>query len=233
MERPFFRFPHTPHLAWLGAGMPRDDKVLSPEGARDLLADDVLVEEKVDGANLGLSLNAQGQLLAQNRGQYLAAPFTGQFSRLTPWLATHAVEIASALAGEGLILFGEWCAAHHSLSYTNLPDWYLVFDVYDRKRREFWSSGRRDDLASRAGLACVPRLAEGRLSLDLLRHLLVKQPSRFSGGPMEGLMIRRDVNDICEARAKLVSAEFTQAIGMHWRKRKIEWNRLMPAGAVV
>ncbi|MGV3590570.1 MAG: DNA ligase, partial [Gammaproteobacteria bacterium] len=26
----FFRFPHTPHIAWLGAGMPRDDKVLAP-----------------------------------------------------------------------------------------------------------------------------------------------------------------------------------------------------------
>ncbi len=233
MEYPFFRFPHTPHLAWLGAGMPRDDKVLSPEEARDLLADDVVVEEKVDGANLGLSLNAQGQLLAQNRGQYLAEPFTGQFSRLTPWLAAHAVEIASALTGGDLILFGEWCAAHHSLSYNKLPDWYLVFDVYDRNRREFWSTDRRDALASRAGLACVPRLAEGRQSLDLLRHLLTDQPSHFSRGPMEGLVIRRDVSGICEARAKLVSADFTQAIGMHWRKRKIEWNRLQPADAVV
>ncbi|NLZ78249.1 MAG: DNA ligase, partial [Gammaproteobacteria bacterium] len=24
----FFRFPHTPHIDWLGEGMPRDDKVL-------------------------------------------------------------------------------------------------------------------------------------------------------------------------------------------------------------
>ena len=27
----FFRFPHTPHIAWLGQGTPRDDKVLSPD----------------------------------------------------------------------------------------------------------------------------------------------------------------------------------------------------------
>ena len=34
----FFRFPHTPHIAWLAAGAPRDDKVLSPEEAQALLA---------------------------------------------------------------------------------------------------------------------------------------------------------------------------------------------------
>ena len=31
----FFRFPHTPHIAWLGKDSPRDDKVLSTlEGSR-------------------------------------------------------------------------------------------------------------------------------------------------------------------------------------------------------
>ena len=33
----FFRFPSTPHIAWLGTGMPRDDKVLSVSQAADLL----------------------------------------------------------------------------------------------------------------------------------------------------------------------------------------------------
>jgi hypothetical protein len=33
----FFRFPHTPHLAWLGNGSPRDDKVLSPHEVTALL----------------------------------------------------------------------------------------------------------------------------------------------------------------------------------------------------
>jgi len=31
-------------------------------------------------------------------------------------------------------------------------------------------------------------------------------------------------------RAKLARAEFTQAIGDHWRSRVIEWNRLSTAG---
>lgn len=73
----FFRFPHTPHLAWLGEGLPRDEKLLSPNVASALLAGDVVVEEKLDGANLGLSLAPDGALRAQNRGQYLAEPHAG------------------------------------------------------------------------------------------------------------------------------------------------------------
>ena len=57
----FFRFPHTPHIAWLAAGAPRDDKVLSPEEAQALLADEVVLEEKLDGANLGFSVSPEGQ----------------------------------------------------------------------------------------------------------------------------------------------------------------------------
>ena len=45
----FFRFPHTPHIAWLAPGVPRDDKVLSPADAAEVLAGEVVVEEKLDG----------------------------------------------------------------------------------------------------------------------------------------------------------------------------------------
>ena len=64
----FFRFPHTPHIAWLASGSPRDDKVLSLEDAEILLAGEVVIEEKIDGANLGFSIGSDGLLCVQNRG---------------------------------------------------------------------------------------------------------------------------------------------------------------------
>src|SRR5690606_15895348 len=67
----FFRFPHTPHLLWLGDGMPRADKVLPPDEAEALLAREVTVEEKVDGANVGVSVDQSGELRAQNRGAWV------------------------------------------------------------------------------------------------------------------------------------------------------------------
>lgn len=221
----FFRFPHTPHLTWLGTDTPRDDKVLDPVEAEALLKGSVLVEEKLDGANLGLSLADDGQLRAQNRGQYLQDPHSGQFSRLHSWLAQHGEAIRAVLRPE-LMLFGEWCAARHSLDYVALPDWLLVFDVYDRNKGKFWSSRRRDALAEEAGLKLAHQVFSGHTSVKKLVKQVQTTPSHYRDGPLEGLVIRRESFDWCEARAKLVRADFTQAIEQHWRKRVIEWNRV-------
>ncbi len=225
----FFRFPHTPHIAWLAKGEPRDDKVLSQKEATELLNADVVVEEKLDGANLGFSLSPDGELRAQNRGQYLVAPHAGQFARLPDWLLLHGDRLRAALSAHvsaGLILFGEWCAARHSLSYDHLPDWFLLFDVYDRGQGLFWSTSRRNALATTLGLATVPRLLEGRFTLPQVKDALNGQQSQFRQGALEGVVIRRESAQWCEARAKLVRPDFTQTIGEHWSRRRIEWNRL-------
>jgi ATP-dependent RNA circularization protein (DNA/RNA ligase family) len=227
----FFRFPTTPHLAWLGgAGTPRDDKVLSADEAEALLSGPVVVEEKLDGANVGWSLDADGILRAQNRGQYLAAPHAGQFVRLPAWEAIHGEALRAALTAE-LILFGEWCAARHSLDYTLLPDWFLVFDVYDRAAGAFWSTARRDALAARAGLHTVPQVLHGQASVAELERILAEWPSRYRSGPMEGVVVRREEGGLSPMRAKLVRADFTQAIEGHWRNRAIEWNRVVYPGS--
>jgi ATP-dependent RNA circularization protein (DNA/RNA ligase family) len=232
----FFRFPHTPHIAWLAKGEPRDDKVLSPTEATEFLNADVVVEEKLDGANLGFSLSPDGELRAQNRGQYLFAPHAGQFARLPDWLLLHGDRLRAALAPQacdGLMLFGEWCAARHSLSYDHLPDWFLLFDVYDRNQSRFWSTPRRNAVANTLGLATVPRLLKGRFTLPQIKDALNGQQSQFRQGALEGVVIRRESAEWCEARAKLVRPDFTQTIGEHWSRRRIEWNRLGRAGVQV
>jgi ATP-dependent RNA circularization protein (DNA/RNA ligase family) len=227
---PFFRFPHMPHIAWLGTGTPRDDKVLLPGEVTALLAGTVVVEEKLDGANLGLSLGPDGQLRTQNRGQYLIEPYASQFSRLSAWLAQHRCSLTDNL-DDTLILFGEWCAARHSLDYDSLPDWFVLFDVYDHPRQRFWSSTRRNALADTLGLAVVPQFLRGPATLSELKSLLDTCTSHYRSGPPEGFVIRNESADWCEARAKLVRAEFTQTLSEHWRSRALEWNRVaMPVG---
>jgi len=226
MNQEFFRFPHTPHIAWLGKGSPRDDKVLNPADVENLLSGEILVEEKLDGANLGISVNAQGELQVQNRGQYLIEPYSGQFSRLGAWIKQHKYALLDHLE-PSWILFGEWCAARHSISYQSLPDWFVLFDVYDRKHENFWSSDRRNRLAIALGLKTVPDLYRGRANLSQLIDLLNSSQSRYRNGPPEGIVIRRQSPEWCDARAKLVRAEFTQAIEEHWRGRNIEWNKVV------
>jgi hypothetical protein len=67
----FHKFPHTLHLLWLGASSLHDNKLLKPPEAREFLLDDLIVQ-KIDGAELVLSLGSDGQIRAQSRGRFLA-----------------------------------------------------------------------------------------------------------------------------------------------------------------
>jgi len=222
----FYRFPHTPHVAWLSPGTPREDKVLSPDEATDFLSADVVVEEKIDGANTGLSLDAQGRLRAQNRGSYLERGAHPQFAPLWPWLDARRVALERAL-GPDLMLFGEWCFAIHSVRYDRLADWFLAFDVYDRRQQRFWSTPLRDALCEDLDVRTVPRVATGRFDFPGLRALLGM--SKAGPGPMEGVYVRREDADWLLARSKLVRAEFVQEIGEHWSKRTLERNTVRAA----
>ncbi len=225
----FFRFPHTPHVAWLSPGKPRGDKVLAPQEVQALLSSEVIVEEKVDGANLGFSVDSDGALRAQNRGQHLNLDsLQGQWKPLRRWLSPRQHALTEAL-GADLVLFGEWCFAVHSVRYTKLPSYFLAFDVYDRGRGEFWSVARRDALARRLDITTVPELGRGHYRLAELKALLGR--SLLTDGPAEGLYVRREEHDVLVTRAKLVRAEFVQTIEEHWSKRALEQNQLAPSSA--
>jgi hypothetical protein len=220
----FFRFPHTPHLAWLGRHAPREDKVFDAPERSAFLSADLVVEEKVDGANLGFSLDPDGELRAQNRGSYLdLRQPSGQWKPLVRWLASRRHALQDALFAD-LIVFGEWCYAVHSVRYERLPDWFLVFDVYDRAEGEFWSVQRRNELAAALSLAVVPELGRGRFDQQGLEALLDR--SMLTQGPPEGLYARREQGHRLLQRAKLVRAEFVQNIEEHWSKREIQANQL-------
>jgi len=223
-----FKFPHTPHLAWLGSGSPRADKVLSSSEAHEFLSTPIVVEEKVDGANIGIYLDPSGTLRVKNRGTVLRPGSHPQFQALWPWLAQRYGILHKALAGN-LALFGEWCFAVHSVRYRNLPDYFIAFDVYDRGAGEFWSAARRDEWAQSLDIVTVPVVATGRFTISKLERLLSSLPSCFGDQPAEGLYLRKDKDGWLESRAKMVRPEFVQAIGKHWTKRALEENLLSQA----
>ena len=226
----FFRFPHTPHIAWLGEGSPRDDKLLAPHEVVDLLASEVLVEEKIDGANVGLSVSPDGDIRAQNRGGYLERGLAHeQFRPLWPWLDRHRDHLFDAL-GDTLTLFGEWCYACHSVQYDRLPDWFLCFDIYDREAKRFWSADRRNTLLAEMGVEPTPEVARGRFTVRQLAALIGRSVVGTSG--MEGIVVRAETDGFVTARGKLVAAQFTQQIEEHWSRRPVQPNVLAPGVAL-
>lgn len=224
----FNAFPSIPHLAWLGQGTPRGDKVLSATDVERFLAQPLLVEEKVDGANLGISFDTDGSVQVQNRGGYLLRPWSGQFAKLEAWLSPRLDSLFDMLGNER-ILFGEWCAVRHSVLYDQLPDWFPAFDVYDRPQGRFLSLAERGVVVERCGVATVPEFDRGRFRLQDLTRMLASVHSHYYAGPPEGFVLRPLVEPASAetpVRAKLVRAEFAQAIEEHWRGRLPEPNRL-------
>lgn len=201
----------------------RSDKVFSPEQREAFLRQALVIEEKLDGANLGISFDPQGNLRVQNRGAYLSLPGTGQWKQLEPWLAPKIDGFFDVLA-DRYLLFGEWCYAQHSVCYDHLPDWFLGFDVYDKTTGQFLSVPRRNALFHQSGIYPVPTLAVGRFSQSDLESRLTT--SRVGNEPAEGLYLRFDQGDWLGQRAKFVRAGFIQAQTTHWSRAALRSNQL-------
>lgn len=224
MSESFHKFPQTPHLMWMGPGKPREDKLLQSDEAADFLSAEVVVEEKVDGANLGISLGPSHRLRAQSRGSYLVPGKShAQWDLLWPWLAGRRDRLEDGLQG-GLILFGEWCFARHTVPYDALPDWFLAFDIFETHSGRFWSVDRRNRWLQSLGIPPVPELGRGCFQRAQVLSLL--GTSRLGEVPMEGIYLRRDAGEYLQSRAKVVSLAFKQQIEAHWSRRDVIPNRL-------
>jgi len=223
MTQGFFKFPSTPHLAVLGSNHVRNDKVFSDKERSRFLVHELAVEEKIDGANLGISFDHTGGLILQNRGAYLSAPYPGQWKKLGDWLGPRLEVLLDHLQDQ-YILFGEWCFAKHSIGYNKLPDFFLGFDIFDKHIRQFLSFELRNNLFENISISPVPFIRRGIFSLKDLTLLM--ENSRFGNEPAEGLYLRHDDGRWVRGRAKIVRPEFIQDIYEHWSGKKIIRNQL-------
>jgi len=214
----FFKFPSTVHLAFLGETEVREDKCMSRQEREESLSGEVIVEEKVDGANLGISFDEHGNVICQNRGAHLVRPFGGQWRPLQRWIDEKMNRLFD-LAEDRLILFGEWCYARHSVNYDALPDWFILFDVYDKVRSRFYSVMRRNAIAESLAIPHVPEIDRGHFTFNELAQL--EFVSSFGHEIAEGIYLRSDSDEWLEKRAKLVRPQFRQSIEGHWAKHGI------------
>lgn len=52
----FYKFPRTRHVIDTGGGVGRDDLLMDARDMKQFLSNHLSIEEKIDGANLGISL---------------------------------------------------------------------------------------------------------------------------------------------------------------------------------
>ncbi|KAH9261719.1 hypothetical protein BASA81_000375 [Batrachochytrium salamandrivorans] len=239
----FFKFPRTPHLCKMGeTSVTRDDLQVSPSGGgADYFALaakrgwEVTVEEKVDGANLGISVcPTTFRLLAQNRSHYVTPGEHPQFSPLGEFLSRAGIELRALLdeceqrfpGNQTPILFGEWMVATHSIAYDDLPDYFVAFDLLLGNGR--FASRRLFRELMEAFAPSIPQVPEVRpaaLTLPALQLYVQTGGSQFrkNRGQLEGVYIRLDQGDFLHERSKIVRQDFI-AGNEHWTKHSIQRN---------
>lgn len=233
-----FRYPRTPHLE--GSRLQDGDEGHDHVPYRRLAGLHLVVEEKLDGANTGISFGPSGELLLQSRGHYLVGGGRErQFNFVKAWAAAHADWLLDRLE-DRYVMYGETLTKKHSVFYDALPHHFFEFDVLDRHSGHFLSTDARRALLADGPVLSVPVLYEGvappRLDTlkALLRPSLAKTPdwrSAFEATVLrEGLDLQRawkqcDKSDLSEglyvkgeaggktiARYKWVRRDFVQAI---------------------
>jgi hypothetical protein len=231
----FTKYPRTPHL--FGSRGTDDDKHLSPGESSDLIADpSLIVEEKLDGTNVGIQFTTVGRMVLQCRGHEITQGMHAQYDLFKQWTMGKRPALETMLT-DRFILFGEWLYARHSLHYRRLPHYFFEFDSYDKKRGEFLDLTSRLGMLEGTGILTVPILHRGSATGDELRALI--GPSRFDSvfvnpltgradSLMEGLYLRTEAEGRVTRRAKLVRAEFVEKVKRsdHWQHQAVVPNLL-------
>jgi hypothetical protein len=246
------KYPRTPHLA--GSRLQPGDEDLAQTPLDTLRGRFIVVEEKLDGANAGISLDDAGELRLQSRGHVLVGGARERhFHLFKQWAHCHAAALQGLLGAN--TLYGEWLYAKHTVFYDHLPHYLMEFDVRDPDG-QFWSTARRQALLASSPVRSVPVLWQGVVDDPRALPAMVA-PSRYKSARWrdalveaaagldpervrrqtdpsdhaEGLYIKVEEDGVVTERYKWIRASFLTSVtdsGSHWLSRPIVPNQLAP-----
>lgn len=233
-----FKYPRTQHIE--GSGVQKGDEDLDIVPLREFAGRFLVVEEKMDGANCAISFDEGGRLQLQSRGHYLiGGERERQFHLLKTWAHRYTLELGAALT-DRYVMYGEWLYAKHTVFYTDLPHYFMEFDILDKLDGVFLSTARRRDFLSQLPFVIsVKVLHEGPVqNMQTLKNLIgpsyfIKQDQKVflekmctergldftrvlqeteTSGLMEGLYLKVEEEGVVKERYKYVRGDFLQTI---------------------
>lgn len=172
----------------------------------------LVLQEKVDGANVSVHFEQEWEPVLQKRSGVIAqGERHKQYNVWRDYVSEHMESLFSLLSTR-YCLFGEWLWNLHGVSYDSLPAYLLIFDLYDKESGEWLSRNRIESLIEPFGdeFHLVPNLAV----LDLLdksiannldqriKGLLIRK-SNFSPENQEGIYLRLENENSVIYRAKV------------------------------
>ncbi len=230
------KYPRTPHLE--GSRLQTGDEDIAQISFEYIRGKRLVVEEKIDGANVAVSFDEDGTLLLQSRGHYLLGGSREvHYDLFKQWANVHREAFFKVL-GTRYIMYGEWMYAKHSMYYDALPNYFIEFDIFDREKGVYLDTKSRQSLTALMPVCSVPVIKEGAFN-SLEELLSCFQKSRYVSENhietlnsyceqnglniqdvlnttditevMEGLYLKLEENGVVVDRLKYVRSSFAQA----------------------
>jgi hypothetical protein len=184
----------------------------------DVLSAEVYVEEKVDGSQFSFGV-IDGELKCRSKGKEQYPQTDKMFER-----AVASVLDRKGKLREGWTYSGEYLQKpkHNTISYSSIPvGCIMIFDIRTGEE-EYLGPGAKLLEANRIGYDCVPVLASGVMSLELMGELLEAE-SRLGGTKVEGVVLKPVIpiygRDGKALMAKYVSEAFKERNNASFRNR--------------
>ena len=184
----------------------------------DLLLDEVLVEEKIDGSQFSMA-KINGELYCRSKGKELIIDAPEK-------MFNKAVDTAKELLpmlNEGWFYRGEYLQKpkHNTLSYLRTPEKnIMIFDI-DTGDQNYLSYDDKKAECERLGLECIPFIHKGKIDKIEQLNELLKRTSVLGGADIEGVVIKnysRFGVDGKTLMGKHVSEAFKEVHSVEWRK---------------
>lgn len=233
-----YKYPRTRHLE--GSRKQSGDEDLKNIRFEEIQGKFLVLEEKVDGANCGISFGRDGKMYLQSRGHFLNGGYgERQFDLFKLW-ANCFEEQLRRLLGKRYVMYGEWLYAKHTVFYDRLPHFFMEFDIFDKWEGKFFSTQkRREFLKDTPFIQSVRVLTQGyfQSSKDIEKWIgsslfISKEPKQAFinqcekggadleqalqqsdlSGIMEGIYIKVEDGDYVTDRLKFVRASFLNTI---------------------
>lgn len=172
------------------------------------------VQEKVDGANMGISWS-DGPIL-RNRSHILKkgyikrdTPSKLQFRPAWNWLHQHEddIKLISELCYSPVTIYGEWLYAKHSIYYDKLPDLFLAYDIWSVEDREFLSPEIVSELLDKTNIKYIK---SDKVTLNSINDVikLSESSSQYRDGIVEGIVIKTSSGRFIDKCFKVVNKHF-------------------------
>lgn len=212
--RPPPSYPRMPYLVPPPGRSLGSDRVVPLAERAKWLTSPVVVEEKLDGANVSLWLDDSGRVRAAPRGGPDARDRARQLGRLRAW-AAEMDEALRRLLAEDTAIYGEWLWLTHGTHYDLLPNWLVVLDLWTPSEG-LLDNDERDNRVGESALPLPPRRFSGVLgSIDYVHRLLGR--SAFSStSRAEGLVLRATGGRRC----KVVDVGYVRRTDEQWVMRQ-------------